>query len=327
MKKKITLVVLLVLLALSLVLTGCGKKAEPVATAAPAAPAAQAAPAQPAPAPAPQPAAPKIDKDAVLIAAAKDYFTQVASNNNLISAKDLNQMLEDNPGATMIIDIRSDADFEAGHIEGAFHSTWAGLGDVMEKIPQNRQVVVACYSGQTAGQAIGALRLAGFSNVKSLAGGMNNGWKAAGLVAEETGARPLASRSNATSPKTEEDQVKWDAAKAYFKSVAKDGNKLIPSQDLYDALQTNPKAFNVIDIRGASDYEAGHIEFSTHTAWTNVGSILETLPKNDRIVVACFSGQTAGQTVGVLRTLGFDAYSLTGGINNGWKAAELPLVQ
>lgn len=322
MKHKVTLTLLLVLLTLALVFTGCGKK-ETAAAPAPAQPVATAAPA---PAPAPAPAAPAIDKTAVLMAAAEDYFSQVATSNNLIAAKDLKAMLDDNPGATMVIDIRSAADFEAGHIPGAYHSTWADLGTVMEKIPTNRQVVVTCYSGQTAGQAIAALRLAGFNNVKSLTSGMN-GWKAAELAADETGARLLSSRSDASSPKNDEQKVLWDAAKAYFKSVGTDGNKLIKPQDLYDTLQTNPKAFTVIDIRGKSDYDAGHIEFSTNTPWAQMGSQLASLPKNGKIVIVCFSGQTAGQTVGVLRTLGFDAYSLQGGINNGWKPAELPLVQ
>lgn len=322
MKHKLSYVLFLALLALALVFTGCGKK-EAAATAAPAQPAAVAAPA---PTPAPAPAAPAIDKDAVLMAAAKDYFDQVATSNNMMAAKDLKAMLDDNPDAVLLIDIRSQADFEAGHITGAYHSNWADLGSVMEKIPTNRQVMVICYSGQTASQALGALRLAGFTNAKVLTGGMN-GWKAAELVGDETGARELSSRSNVSSPKTEEQKVLWDAAKAYFKSVGTDGNKLIKPQDLHDTLQTNPKAFTVIDIRSKSDYDAGHIEYSTHTAWAQMGSQLASLPKNGKIVVTCYSGQTAGQTVGVLRTVGFDAYSLQGGINNGWKPANLPLVQ
>jgi rhodanese-related sulfurtransferase len=322
-RMKISVVLLLLLLTFGLLFTGCGKKE----AEAPAAPAVQTAPAQPAPAPKPaEPAAPVIDKEALLLAQAKEYFSQVATNNNLIAAKDLNQMLQDNPGATLVIDIRSDADFEAGHIPGAYHSTWAGLGDVMEKIPTNRQVVVTCYSGQTAGQAIAGLRMAGFSNVKSLTSGMN-GWKAAELAADETGPKPLSDRSDASSPKTDEEKILWDAVKSFYASVAKDGNKLIKAQELYDTLQTNPKAFTVVDIRSKDDFDAGHIEFSTHSAWAQFGSLLDTLPTSGRIVVACYSGQTAGQTVGVLRTLGYDAYSLQGGMNNGWKVAELPLVQ
>ncbi|MGI6466774.1 MAG: rhodanese-like domain-containing protein [Sphaerochaetaceae bacterium] len=312
MKKKFSIALLIVLLSAMLVFTGCGKK-EAAATVAPA-----AAPAATAPA-----ATPAIDKDAVLLEAAKEYFAAIATNNNMISAADVKATLDDNPQALFIIDIRSAADFAAGHIEGAYHSAWADVGASLEKIPTNRQVVVVCYSGQTAGQAVGALKLAGF-NVKSLTGGMG-GWTGAGFAAEATGSNPLASRSNASSPRNEKQEVLWDAARAYFKSVGTDGNKLITPQDLYDALDTNPRAFTVVDIRGASDFAEGHIMGATHTAWADFGSILETLPRNGRIVVACFSGQTSGQTVGVLRAMGFDAYSLQGGMNNGWKPAGLPL--
>ena len=310
MKRRFTVALFVLLLAFALVFTGCAKKEE-----------AKPAPAAAAPAPAPAVAAKAaVDKDAVLMAAAKDYFAQLATGNNLINAADLKKMLADNPDALFLVDIRRAADFEAGHIEGAYHSEWADLGKVLEKIPTNRQVVVICYSGQTAGQALGALKLAGF-NAKSLLSGMN-AWKDEPTV---TGMNALSSRNNVSSPKGEEQEILWEAVRGYFASVGKDGNKLIKSQDLYDALEANPKAFKVIDIRGEKDFNEGHVIGSSHTAWAQFGSILSELNKKDKIVIVCFSGQTAGQTVGVLRTIGFDAYSQLGGINNGWKPAGLPL--
>lgn len=311
MKQKFSLILFVVLLTLAVAFTGCAKKETVTVATQPAATVAVAEK--------------TIDKDAILLDAAISYFSQLATSNNMISAAEVKAMLDDNPDAIILIDIRSQADFEASHIEGAYHSNWADLGEVLEKIPTNRQVVVVCYSGQTAGQAVGALRIAGFNNVKSLTGGMN-GWNAAKLPAAETGPRALSSRNNATTPKTDEQKVLWDAARAYFKSVGTDGNKMISAQNLHDALETNPRAFKVIDIRGKADYDAGHIEGSTHSAWAQFGTILPTLAKKDKIVIACFSGQTSGQTVGVLRTLGFDAYSLQGGINNAWIPSGLPLV-
>jgi rhodanese-related sulfurtransferase len=321
MKRKMLFGSVILLVFLLIMLSGCAKKeaAAPAPTPAPAVAAA--------PAPTPPPAAPAIDKEAILLKAGKAYFPLVAQSNNLISSADVAAMLQDNPDAIVIIDIRSAADFEAGHIPGAYHSVWAKVGEIMEKIPQNRQVVIACYSGQTAGQTVGALRLAGFSNVKSLTSGIRNGWVPAGFTTEETGMRAATELSNVSSPKNDEQQVLWDAVKNYFLSVGKDGNKLISSQDLYDAIQANPKAFTVVDIRSKEDYDKGHIEFSVHSAWAQFGNMIDTLPKNGKIVVACYSGQTAGQTVGVLRTLGYDAYSLTSGIRNGWEVADLPLVQ
>jgi rhodanese-related sulfurtransferase len=257
--------------------------------------------------------------------AATKYFAALSASNNIMASAELKAMLDDNPDAVVLVDIRSAADFEAGHIEGAYHSAWADLGAVMEKIPTNRQVVIVCYSGQTASQALGALRLAGFTNAKVLTGGMN-GWKGAGLEGTETGMRALAERSTVSSAKNDEQQVLWDAAKAYYKSVGSDGNKIIAPQALHDALDTNPKAFRVIDIRGKSDWDEGHIVGSTHVAWAQFAAVLPSLSKSEKVVIVCFSGQTAGQTVGVLRTLGYDAYSLQGGMNNGWKPAKLPMV-
>ncbi len=316
MKKQLSIVMILLLVATLFVTVGCSKEEAPAA-AAPA-PVEQKVEAAPAPAP----AAPAIDEDAVLLAAAQKFFEAVATGNNIIAPADVQQMLQDNPDAIVIIDIRSGADFEAGHIAGAYHSAWADLGSVMEKIPTNRQVVVTCYSGQTAGQAVGTLRLAGFTNVKSLKGGMNNGWKAAELPVEGTGTNPLSARPDVTSPKSDEDKVLWEAAKANFAAV-KNGNNLIDSQSLYDNLM----AFKVIDIRGAADYANGHIEGSENIAWAKVGEAIPSFKKTSKIVVTCYSGQTAGQTVGVLKTLGYDAYSLKGGMNNGYLTTDLPVVK
>jgi rhodanese-related sulfurtransferase len=320
MKKRVTLVLFVLLLAMSLVLTGCGKKQA-------AAPTAAAQVAAPAPAPAPAaPAKPAVDKDAVLLEAGTKYFEQIATSNNMIASADVKAMLEDNPDAVVLIDIRAAADFEAGHIDGAYHSAWADLGDVMDRIPTNRQAIIVCYSGQTASQALAPLRMAGFTNAKVLTGGMN-GWRGAGFEGTETGTRPLSSRASVTSPKGEEQQILWDAAKATFVSVGKDGNKIVPAQQVYDQIETNPRAFNLIDIRGKADYDKGHIEGANQTDWAKVGTLLPALAKNGRHLVICYSGQTAGQTVGVLRMLGFDAYSLQGGMNNGWTPAGLPVVQ
>jgi len=316
MRKQFTLALTLILIAALFVTVGC-KKEEPAAAQAPAPVEQKVEAAAPA-----APVEPAIDEEAVLLTAAQDFFAAIPNSNNIIASADVKQMLEDNPDAIVIIDIRSDADFEEGHIEGAYHSAWADLGSMMAKIPTNRQVVVTCYSGQTAGQAVGTLRLAGFNNVKSLKGGMNNGWKAEGLPTDGTGANPLSSRRDVSEPKNEEQEVLWEAAKANFEKV-KNGNNLIDSQSLYDNLM----AFNLIDIRRAEDFAKGHIEGAKNIPMANVGEAIPSFSANRKIAITCYTGQTAGQTVGVLRTIGFDAYSLKGGMNNGYLTTDLPVVQ
>ena len=304
-----------VLLAALVTTFGCAREETPAPAPAPAAPA---------PAPEP-PAEPVLDAETVLMDAAKTYFPQVAQSNNMIPSQDV----MDNLDAFFIIDIRSAEDFEAGHIPGSYHSAWGQVGNIMEKIPRNRPVVVACYSGQTSGQTVAALRMAGFDNAQSLFYGMNLGFRdRAGFEAEGTGMNAAADLSNVSSPRNAEEEIVWDAVKAYFGRIGTEGNRLLPNQDLYDALQTNPNAFTVVDIRRKDDFDAGHIEFSQHSAWADFGNVIDTLPANRPVVVACYSGQTSGQTVGILRVLGMDAYSLFYGVRDGWvERAGLPLVQ
>lgn len=57
------------------------------------------------------------------------------------------------------------------------------------------------------------------------------------------------------------------------------------------------------------------------------------LPTDKPVVVYCYSGQTAGQTVAALRLLGVDAVSLNGGMGVGsnaplgWVNNDFPVVQ
>ncbi|MBN2859391.1 MAG: rhodanese-like domain-containing protein, partial [Sphaerochaetaceae bacterium] len=95
------------------------------------------------------------------------------------------------------------------------------------------------------------------------------------------------------------------------------------SQALYDNLM----AFSLIDIRGAEDFAKGHIEGAKNIPMAKIGEAIPSFSTNRKIAITCYSGQTAGQTVGVLRALGFDAYSLKGGMNNGYLTTDLPVVQ
>ena len=122
------------------------------------------------------------------------------------------------------------------------------------------------------------------------------------------------------------DTVACDAATEYFAALSA-SNNMMASAELKAMLDDNPDAVVLVDIRSAADFEAGHIVGSTHVAWAQFAAVLPSLSKSEKIVIVCFSGQTAGQTVGVLRTLGYDAYSLQGGMNNGWKPAKLPMAK
>ncbi|HYF94556.1 MAG TPA: rhodanese-like domain-containing protein [Symbiobacteriaceae bacterium] len=150
------------LLVIVFALTGCGgAKEEPKAAAA--------APAAAAPAPT-CPECPKVDKAAVLKEAAVGYFNTLPPTTHMIDAKDLKPKYDAKDASIFLLDIRKPEDFKAGHVEGFTNMAMGTIGANIDKLPKDKQIVVACYSGQTAGQTVAALRLAGY-NAIALKGG------------------------------------------------------------------------------------------------------------------------------------------------------------
>ncbi len=81
----------------------------------------------------------------------------------------------------------------------------------------------------------------------------------------------------------------------------------------------------ILSIRQTKDYDAGHIAGAINIPWAKgMQTQFDTLPKDKQILVYCYSGQTAGQTVAILKLLGYDAASIKSGMGtagtggNGW---------
>ena len=75
-----------------------------------------------------------------------------------------------------IIDIRSEADFEDGHIEGAVNlAPGAVRATLMVWTQRYNEISIVCYTGQTASWLTSLLQLAGYKNVYSMTCGMS-GW-------------------------------------------------------------------------------------------------------------------------------------------------------
>jgi len=116
-----------------------------------------------------------------------------------------------------------------------------------------------------------------------------------------------------------------EAGQRYFLGLSKDNNNLVVPAVLHERLKNNDP-IAVLDIRRAEDFAKGHIEGAMNIWWFDVGHHLDELPRDKILLVTCYSGQSAGQVVGVLRMMGFEAVSLAGGMNGGWLSAGLPVV-
>ena len=113
------------------------------------------------------------------------------------------------------------------------------------------------------------------------------------------------------------------SVKDYFAAAPDNGNNIISQEDTTAALEAGE--VTVVDIRSADDFAAGHIEGAINVPFgANMQESFAELPSG-KLIVTCYTGQTAGQTVAVLRQLGYDAYSLKSGMT-AWTAAALPVV-
>lgn len=122
------------------------------------------------------------------------------------------------------------------------------------------------------------------------------------------------------------EQAVDEAGIRYFSQLTNEDKNIIESKKLQEAIEADPESIFILDIRNEKDYKEGHIKGAKNVWWFDVGKNIDMLPKDKPIVVCCYTGQSAGQVVGVLKVMGYNTSSLLGGMNNGWKAEKLPLV-
>lgn len=82
----------------------------------------------------------------------------------------------------IIVDVRETDEWKAGHIAGAIHIPLSEIQNrVTELTPyQNRAIITQCRSGARSAKAADLLKMAGFTKVYNLDGGIN-AWNKAAL--------------------------------------------------------------------------------------------------------------------------------------------------
>lgn len=81
----------------------------------------------------------------------------------------------------MVLDVRSEAEFNSGHIAGAKNLTLVDLKAQFEKLgPKDRAILVVCESGSRSAAAASFLCKNAFTQVNNLAGGLT-AWRDAKL--------------------------------------------------------------------------------------------------------------------------------------------------
>ena len=82
----------------------------------------------------------------------------------------------------LVLDVREDIEYDAGHIADAKHIPVGKMEGRLQELEKfkNKPIVVVCRSGMRSSRACSVLRKHGFTDVHNLAGGIN-AWQQASL--------------------------------------------------------------------------------------------------------------------------------------------------
>jgi len=119
-----------------------------------------------------------IDVNPVLREVFVDYFENLADvsgtmyASNIISEENVKKIVDAEDDTVYILSIRQEEAYNEGHVPGAELISWGdGMQQNFSSLPANKKIIVYCYTGQTAGQTVGGLRVLGYDAV-SMKGGM-----------------------------------------------------------------------------------------------------------------------------------------------------------
>ncbi len=266
--------------------------------------------------------------------AVNSYYANMPEDIYKIDQVKFVDAVKTNDGS-FILDIRQKDVYDKGHIKGAVNAPWGpGLADVLDKLPADKTIYVYCYTGQTAGQTVALLNMAGFK-----AKSVNLGWNLG--ISKVSGVEAVTETTTNAFPAVQAAKIDTDvkaAIQKYFQGLgtisdAKYKDYKVSEADAKALLDSGDKSVVFLSVRSAADYTKGHIKGAVNIPFAKgMEQKFSSLPKDKKIIVYCYTGQTAGQTVAGLRLLGYDAVSLNGGIGtpanapNGWANKGFQLV-
>ncbi len=246
----------------------------------------------------------------------------------IISATDVKTLNTTNQ--VYIIDIRSEADFLAGHIENAHNVTLANILTHIEGVDLTpyTKVAIVCYTGQTAGFAASLLRIMGYDNVYSMKWGMCSWHTDFASRWNNTIASGNAYASQFTTTAAVKGAVgelpELSTGKKTGQEILEARVNAVLTEGFSEASVTNATVFAglssyyIVNYWSAAHYAVGHIPGAiqyTPKESLKLSVDLKTLPTDKPIAVYCYTGQTSAHLAAYLRLLGYDAKSILYGTN------------
>lgn len=260
----------------------------------------------------------------------------VAGFAKMVKASDVDANI--NTGGTWaIIDIRDADTYAAGHITGAVNVDQKEVLDYYEanNLETKEKVVIVCFSGQSAAWVNGLLWTSGKTNTYDMKWGMcswneatDGSWtgdnvnnsRAAQFVTTATAKPDAGDLPTLSTGKTDPQEILAARVDAIF---AEGFGEAATSSD---AVYTDLSANFIVNYWSDADYSWGHIDGAmqyTPKTSLSIATELKTLPTDKPVAVYCYTGQTSAHVAAYLRVLGYDAKSITFGVN-GMSYDEMP---
>ena len=196
----------------------------------------------------------------------------------------------------IIIDVRTQDEYNDGHLEKALLISVDVLEDVVDTLPKDKPIIVYCQGGVRSREAAEILLNNGFNQVYDM-GGI--------LVWIEQGF-PIV--------------VEEDAVSAILFITVDEAYKVF--------LEDNDYLF--IDVRTEDEYKSGHIEGALHIPVTEFEDRLDEIPKDKPIIVYCngSSCERSGYAAGILKENYYrEVYDMVGGGIFEWLEKGYPIVE
>lgn len=269
----------------------------------------------------------EVPTDAEIVTdAARGYFAVLPGDNNLIREDVFVERVK--AGEDMfIVSTRRATSFAEGHVRGAVNLPGFSVLVNLDRLPADETIYLYCYSGQSTGQTVALLNIAGF-DAKSVRFGFVRG------ISTIENHEEIVTTIPADWPEVTilliEPAVEV-AIKDYYAAlaIAEIARNRISAGDANELLGDPGTAF--LSIRRADDFAAKHIPGAINIPFgRGMQAEFDELPADKLIIVYCYSGQTSNQTVAVLRLLGFNAVSLNNGMGvpmtypRGWYFEGFP---
>jgi len=227
-----------------------------------------------------------------------------------------------------VIDIRSEADYNLGHIEDAVNSSLSTI--LVDAQNTTKPILVACYTGQTASHAVVALRLSGHADAKVLKWGMS-GWNSTlsgswlGNSGAANGAKAIGNSNWTTDPVAANQLFDYPALtttattgagilEERVQAMITDGFKGVSSTDVLAA----PSNYFINNFWAQTDVDHyGHIAGAYRLSPLSLeNGEMANINFDAAVVTYCWTGQTSSMITAYLNVLGYNALSLKFGANS-----------